>query len=84
VLDHDTIQHGQGVSQSLGGQHIGSVWGHGAYLAPDWTAEWLHRESVFILNHWARDLGAVHFAALSVEPQAGLHAWLPRKDGLHD
>lgn len=26
-----------------GGQHIGSVWGHGAYLAPDWTAKALHR-----------------------------------------
>jgi nitric oxide reductase subunit B len=26
-----------------GGQHIGSVWGHGAYLAPDWTAKGLHQ-----------------------------------------
>jgi len=26
-----------------GGQHIGSIWGHGAYLAPDWTAKALHR-----------------------------------------
>ena len=23
---------------------LGSVWGHGAYQAPDWTADWLHRE----------------------------------------
>ncbi|HLP31294.1 MAG TPA: hypothetical protein VK150_08025, partial [Geothrix sp.] len=26
-----------------GGQHIGSIWGHGAYLAPDWTAKALHQ-----------------------------------------
>jgi nitric oxide reductase subunit B len=75
-LEHDTIQHGQGVWQSLGGQQIGSVWGHGAYLAPDWTADWLHREAMFILAHWARNISAVHFAALSVEPQEGLRARL--------
>jgi nitric oxide reductase subunit B len=76
VLDHATIQHGQGVWQSLGGQQVGSIWGHGAYLAPDWTADWLHRESMFILDHWARDLGAAHFAALSAEPQASVRARL--------
>ena len=26
-----------------GGQHIGSILGHGAYLAPDWTAKALHQ-----------------------------------------
>lgn len=50
VLDHDTIQNGQGVWQSLGGQQIGSIWGHGAYVAPDWSADWLQRESVFMLD----------------------------------
>ena len=37
----------------LGGMQVGSIWGHGSYVAPDWTADWLHREAVFILNHWA-------------------------------
>ena len=32
---------------------VGSIWGHGSYVAPDWTADWLHRESIFILDHWA-------------------------------
>ena len=27
---------------------VGSVWGHGSYVAPDWTADWLHREAMFI------------------------------------
>ena len=40
-----TITDGQGVWQSIGGQEIGTVWGHGAYVAPDWTADWLHREA---------------------------------------
>lgn len=41
------ILDGQVVWQSIGGQEIGSIWGHGAYQAPDWTADWLHRELVF-------------------------------------
>ncbi|PIK14788.1 nitric-oxide reductase large subunit [Halobacteriovorax sp. JY17] len=40
------ILDGQVVWQSIGGQQIGSIWGHGAYQAPDWTADWLHRELV--------------------------------------
>jgi len=33
-----SITDGQGVWQSIGGQEIGTVWGHGAYVAPDWSA----------------------------------------------
>ena len=29
---------GQNYYFSRGGQHIGSIWGHGSYLAPDWSA----------------------------------------------
>jgi len=76
LFDHEMIQRGQGVWQSLGGQQIGSIWGHGAYLAPDWTADWLHRESVFILDRWAQDAGAARFAALPPEQQASLRARL--------
>ena len=32
----------------------GSIWGHGSYVAPDWSADYLHRESVFILNDWSQ------------------------------
>ncbi|MGV3721948.1 MAG: nitric-oxide reductase large subunit, partial [Actinomycetota bacterium] len=46
VLDGEAIMRGQNTWQSLGGQEVGSVWGHGAYVAPDWTADWLHRESI--------------------------------------
>lgn len=42
----ENILNGQTVWQSIGGQQIGSILGHGAYQAPDWTADWLHRELV--------------------------------------
>jgi len=43
VFTHDDIMGGQRFSLAHGGQHIGSIWGHGAYLAADWSADALHR-----------------------------------------
>ena len=79
VLDEQTIQDGQNVWQSIGGQEIGSVWGHGAYVAPDWSADWLHRESVAMLQSWSRELGSTSFDALSLDQQAILKARLIRE-----
>jgi nitric oxide reductase subunit B len=70
------IRDGQNVWQSIGGQEIGSIWGHGAYVAPDWTADYLHRESVFILNKWAQQSGAASYEALGLEQRASLQARL--------
>jgi nitric oxide reductase subunit B len=79
LFDGTTIQDGQGVWQSIGGQEIGSIWGHGAYVAPDWTADWLHRECVAILDAWAHDLGQTPFDALTPDQQAVLKARLVRE-----
>lgn len=45
----DIVQ-GQKVWQSIGGMQRGSIWGHGSYLAPDWSADWLHREALALLD----------------------------------
>jgi nitric oxide reductase subunit B len=71
-----TITDGQGVWQSIGGQEIGTIWGHGAYVAPDWSADWLHRESSILLDTWAQREGAGNFASLNGERQAALKARL--------
>src|SRR5262249_18670684 len=76
LFDGELIREGQNVWQSLGGQQIGTVWGHGAYVAPDWSADWLHRELMFILDRWARDEGAKEYDALPLEKQAALRARL--------
>jgi len=39
---------GQNYFYSRGGQHIGTIWGHGAYLAPDWSADFLHRMGLYL------------------------------------
>ena len=54
VVTGTDIEAGQNVWQSMGGMELGSIWGHGSYVAPDWTADWLHRE----LGRCARRLGA--------------------------
>ena len=76
----ETIQDGQNVWQSIGGQEIGSIWGHGAYVAPDWSADWLHREAVSILDLHAHALGADSFKGLSFDQQAVLKARLIQEE----
>ena len=72
------IKDGQNVWQSLGGQEIGTVWGHGAYQAPDWSADWLHREAVFILDKLAMQTEGVPYSQVSEEKQASLKILLQK------
>jgi nitric oxide reductase subunit B len=55
VYTRSDIQQGQNIWQSIGGMQQGSLWGHGSYLAPDWSADWLHREALALLALIARD-----------------------------
>ncbi|MBB3111155.1 nitric oxide reductase subunit B [Paenibacillus phyllosphaerae] len=72
----EDIQNGQNVWQRMGGQELGSIWGHGAYVAPDWTADWLHRELTWLLDHWAQSEYQSTYEGLSLEQQASLKARL--------
>ena len=36
VIDEGEIMAGQNVWQAMGGMQVGSIWGHGSYVAPDW------------------------------------------------
>lgn len=76
VINSGEISAGQNVWQAMGGMETGSVWGHGSYVAPDWTADWLHRELIFILDEWAENDFQKSFDQLSSEQQAQLKARL--------
>jgi nitric oxide reductase subunit B len=78
VVDEGEIAGGQNVWQSLGGMQVGSVWGHGSYVAPDWTADWLHREATFILDRWATTEFGTEYAKLDGEQQAQLQGRLAK------
>ena len=76
VIADGDIGRGQNVWQSMGGMEVGSIWGHGSYVAPDWTADWLHRESVFLLEEFARQSFQKPYAELLKEDQAKLQGRL--------
>ena len=70
------IKDGQNIWQSIGGQEIGTIWGHGAYVAPDWTADYLHREAQFLLNKWSNETYGEDFEFISNENKASLESRL--------
>jgi nitric oxide reductase subunit B len=72
LFTEQDIKDGQNVWQSMGGQEVGSIWGHGAYVAPDWTADWLHREAIFMLDYYAKAQFGTPYESLTPEQQAGL------------
>ena len=76
VYTRDDIETGRQVWQSIGGMQLGSIWGHGGYVAPDWSADWLHREAVEVLDLWARQENAAHWSQLPAERRAALQARL--------
>ena len=73
------IQNGQLAWQSMGGQQVGSIWGHGGYVAPDWSADTLHREAMALLDLWARRDHGMAYADLTEEQQAALKPRLKRE-----
>lgn len=73
------IETGQNVWQSIGGMEQGSIWGHGSYLAPDWSADWLHREAEALLALSAsRPLPGVSAAQVDAMRKAALQEEMRR------
>jgi nitric oxide reductase subunit B len=76
LMTRADILDGQQVWQSVGGQEVGSIWGHGAYQAPDWSADWLHREALALLDIWSQATYAASYEGLDVESRGALDARL--------
>ena len=76
LATRDQILDGQQVWQSAGGQQLGSIWGHGAYQAPDWSADWVHRECVALLDAWSRAEHGSAYVDLAPGPKAELEGRL--------
>jgi nitric oxide reductase subunit B len=72
LFTQEDILDGQTAWQSVGGMQLGSIWGHGAYQAPDWTADWLHRELTAWLDLAAQAQYGKTYDALEAPAQAAL------------
>jgi nitric oxide reductase subunit B len=79
IFTRDDMEVGRTVWQSFGGQQLGSIWGHGALVAPDWSADWLHREAETLLDLWSRSDNAIGYAALDEGKQEALKARLRKE-----
>ena len=73
------VSDGQNVWQAMGGMQVGSIWGYGSYVAPDWTADYLHRKALFILDGWAKAEFAQSYKALGSEHQSMLRQRLQER-----
>ena len=72
LIPAEEISNGQNVWQAMGGMESGSIWGHGSYVAPDWSADYLHREALFILNEWSQKDFSNDYDNLTSEQKAVL------------
>ncbi|MGX1754496.1 nitric-oxide reductase large subunit [Sphingobacterium sp. NPDC055346] len=79
IFTEQDIKDGQNIWQSIGGQEVGSIWGHGAYVAPDWTADWLHREALYILDIYANNEFSKPYDEIGEDQQAMLATRLKSK-----
>jgi nitric oxide reductase subunit B len=75
----EDIRRGQNVWQSIGGMQQGSIWGHGSYVAPDWSADWLHRETVALRDGIAGTGPDAPFDAVEESDQARVGSILKRE-----
>src|SRR5688572_33331359 len=77
------LKEGQRAWLAAGGQQLGSVWGHGSYVAPDWSAAWLHREAVAYRDILSRKMHGPDYSALLLTERravdALVHADMRRK-----
>ena len=79
IMTEEQILDGQTAWQSTGGMQVGSIWGHGSYQAPDWSADWLHRELLAWLDLAAHDTAGIPFDQLQPRDQAYLKDELKRE-----
>ncbi|WP_341503557.1 nitric-oxide reductase large subunit [Gallaecimonas sp. GXIMD4217] len=79
LLTKADIERGQDAWRSMGGHQQGSIWGHGSYVAPDWSADWLHREALLILDQLAVTQGFENYELAPNATQAMLRAQLQEK-----
>lgn len=70
LFTHDDVVSGQEVFLRNGLMEYGSIFGHGAYLGPDYTADYLHRAALLSRQFYAEE-GSDRSAAQTVEDFTG-------------
>src|SRR5215472_2007635 len=72
LFTSDDVTAGQQVFLKHGLMDNGTVWGHGAYLGPDFSAQYLHDWALDVADHAARDRFQLGYGALSPDQRASI------------
>ncbi|MFN7988900.1 MAG: cbb3-type cytochrome c oxidase subunit I [Thermoanaerobaculia bacterium] len=78
LFTRDDVEHGQEVFFRFGLMEHGSLWGHGAYLGPDYSAEYLHRLAEIARDALSRGRSGLAYAALDPDAAASVDASVHR------
>ncbi|MCP5420874.1 MAG: cbb3-type cytochrome c oxidase subunit I [Gammaproteobacteria bacterium] len=74
LFAHDDILAGQQVFLKYGLMDNGSIWGHGGYLGPDFSAQYLHNLAVHVAEAFALQRFGLPFSALAETDRAAIEA----------
>ncbi|QCE33762.1 nitric-oxide reductase large subunit [Acetobacteraceae bacterium] len=74
IATKEDIQEGQNVFQRYGLMDNGSLWGHGAYLGPDFGAAALHREALILHEDQAQAKYQTSYKKLNEGEKAAINA----------
>lgn len=72
IFTHDQVMQGQGVFLKNNLMEHGTLWGHGAYLGPDYSAAHLHEETLAMQQLLARQIYSKPFDQLSEFEQGSI------------
>ena len=70
LFTRENIEAGQGVFLKYDLMELGTLWGHGAYLGPDFTAEYLHQEAEITQDAIAAIQFSTTYAKLTPEQKS--------------
>ncbi|OPY73509.1 MAG: Nitric oxide reductase subunit B [Syntrophorhabdus sp. PtaU1.Bin050] len=74
IFTHDDVIAGQEVFLRYGLMENGTIWGHGAYLGPDFSAEYLHTLAVDVAETTSRQFHGKALQSLAPSEKAGVYA----------
>ncbi|CAG0968356.1 partial nitric oxide reductase subunit B, partial [Gammaproteobacteria bacterium] len=78
LFTRENVEHGQEVFLRYGLMEHGSLWGHGAYLGPDYSAEYLHRLAEIARDTLARERHGRTWVELDPDAAASLDGGVHR------
>ncbi len=78
LFTRENIEHGQEVFLKYGLMEHGTLWGHGAYLGPDFSAEYLHRLAEIARDVLAREQHGSPYAELVPDAASSVDAAVHR------